>query len=85
MLRITRAQNGEVIVKLSGRMDAENLSELDALLRAETSDLAIVLDLKDLTLVDQEAVNFLGCCEANSIQLRNCPTYIRKWINGERQ
>jgi hypothetical protein len=43
------------------------------------------LDLKDLKLVDQDAVNFLRRCEAESLQLRNCPAYIRKWISGERR
>jgi anti-anti-sigma regulatory factor len=85
MLKITKTQNGEVIIKLTGRMDAENLNELEMLLRSETSDRPIVLDLKDLTLVDQDAVSFLGRCEADNIRLRNCPPYIREWINGQRQ
>jgi anti-anti-sigma regulatory factor len=83
MLKITRAANGEVVFKLIGRMGAENTGELEELIRAEASDRRIVLDLKDLTLVDQEVVSFLGRCETRSIQLRNCPTYIRKWIAGE--
>lgn len=83
MLRITRAQNGEVIVKLSGRMDDQNLSELETLLRAEARNRPLVLDLKDLILVDQDAVSFLGRCETDGIQLRNCPVYIREWINQE--
>jgi hypothetical protein len=66
-------------------MDAENLGELQMLLSAEVSDRNIVLDLKDLTLVDQEAVIFLGRCEMEGIQLGNCPAYIREWINRERQ
>ena len=85
MLKITRASNGEAVIKLSGRMDAENLSELETLLHAETKDRLLVLDLKDLTLVDQDAVSFLQRCEAVGIQLRNCPAYIREWLNGERQ
>jgi hypothetical protein len=83
MLKITRAANGEVVFKLIGRMGAENTGELEKLISAEPSDRRIVLDLKDLTLVDQEVVSFLGRCETGSIQLRNCPAYIRKWIAGE--
>jgi anti-anti-sigma regulatory factor len=83
MLKITRAANGEVVFKLSGRMDAENVGELERLFRAEAGSRRIVLDLKDLTLVDQDAVSFLRRCEADSLQLRNCPAYIRKWITGE--
>jgi hypothetical protein len=40
--------------------------------------------LKDLTLVDQDAVTFLRRCEADNITLRNCPAYIREWITRER-
>jgi hypothetical protein len=82
MLKITRAANGQVIFKLSGRMGAEDVSELETLVSAETSGRRIVLDLKDLTLVDQEAVSFLKCCQADGIQLDNCPAYIREWILG---
>ena len=84
MLRITRAQNGEPVFKLSGRMDAENVDELKALLSTEPSEGRIILDLKDLTLVDQDVVRFLRDGEADGIQLRNCPAYIREWINQER-
>ena len=83
MLKITRVTNGEVVFKLSGRMDAENVSELEELLSAEASGRRIVLDLEDLTLVDQDVVSFLRRCEAGSIQLKNCPAYIREWITGE--
>jgi len=85
MLKITRASSGEVAFKLSGRMDAESIGELEALLRDEASDTRTVLDLKDLTLVDQDVVQFLRGCEADGIELRNCPAYIREWINQEGQ
>ena len=83
MLKITRAVNGEVVIKLSGRMSAENLGELEKLVSAESNRRRIVLDLKDLRLVDQDAVNFLRRCEADSITLKNCPAYIRRWITAE--
>ena len=83
MLKITRAANGEVVFKLSGRMDAENLAELETLMTSEAGCRRIVLDLRDLTLVDQDAVSFLRRCEADNITLKNCPAYIREWIAGE--
>ncbi len=85
MLKITRAANGEVVIKLSGRMDAENIGELETLITSEADGRRIVLDLKDLTLVDQDAVSFLKRCEANNITLKNCPAYIREWITRERK
>ena len=85
MFKITRVANRDVVFKLSGRMGAENVSELETLMSAEASGRRIVLDLKDLRLVDQDGVSFLRRCEANSIQLKNCPAYIREWITGERR
>jgi anti-anti-sigma regulatory factor len=85
MLKITRAANGEVVFTVSGRLDAENVGELETLISAEASGRRLVLDLKDLTLVDQDVVGFLRRCEADSIQLKNCPAYIRGWIRGERR
>ncbi len=85
MLRIERSTNGEVVVlRLSGRLNAENLSQLETLFRSEAQGRHIVLDLKDLTLVDRDAVRFLERCEADSIKLKNCPGYIREWIARER-
>ena len=84
MLKITRAANGEVVWTLSGRMDAENVIELNSLFKSEAEGRRIVLDLKDLTLVDREAVRFLESCETDSIKIKNCPAYIREWITRER-
>ncbi len=83
MLKITRAANGEVVIKLSGRMDAENVGELETLVRKEDDGRRIVLDLRDLILVDQDAVSFLKRFEEDNITLKNCPAYIREWITRE--
>jgi anti-anti-sigma regulatory factor len=85
MFKITRVSNGEVIFKLSGQLDGESVGELETLISAETGDRRIVLDLKDLTLVDQDIVSFLKRCEADNITLKNCPAYIREWILREQK
>jgi hypothetical protein len=84
MLKIKRAVNGEVVFTLSGRMNAENVAELQILFGSESKGRRIALDLKDLTLVDREAVRFLERCETDSIKIKNCPAYIREWITRER-
>jgi len=84
MLKIQRAANGEVVFSLIGRMDGENVAELETILSSETKGRRIVLDLKDLTLVDRDAVGFLERCEADSVKIKNCPAYIREWITRER-
>ena len=83
MLRIERRANGDVVFTVSGRLAVDNVSELTALLAAEPAGRALVLDLKDVVLVDREIVRFLRACEGNGISLRNCPPYIREWIARE--
>jgi anti-anti-sigma regulatory factor len=83
MLRIQRSANGEVVFKVSGRIDEENVSELKTLFKTDANGRRIVLDIKDLTLVDRDGVIFLGQCQANDIELKNCPAYIREWIKRE--
>lgn len=85
MLKIQRLANGEVVFNLSGRMDSEQTAILKGLFRNEAEGRQIVLDLKDLTLVDRDAVRFLERCETESIRLRNSPAYIREWIERERR
>ena len=68
---------------VSGRLDADNVSELSALLAAEPAGRAVVLDLKDVVLVDRDIVRFLRARERDGIALRNCPPYIREWIARE--
>ena len=84
MLKIQRSSNGQVVFRIIGRMEAEQIAELKALLKSETGTRQIVLDLKDLTLVDGDAVRFLESCEEDGIKLKNCPAYIREWITRER-
>jgi len=84
MLRIQRSGNGEVVFRLSGRIDRENVAELQAVIEAEVSGKHVVLDLKDVTLVGQDAVTFLAGCEGADIALANCPPYVREWIVRER-
>lgn len=84
MLKITRAANEVVIFTVSGRLDAGNLAALQTLFTSEVSGLRIALELKELTLVDQDAVSFLMRCESDGIQLKNCPAYIREWVTRER-
>ncbi len=83
MLKIDRQATGEVVFSMSGRLEAESLNQLSALLEGETSGQALVLDLKGLVLADREAVRFLRTCESRGVQLRNCPPYIKAWIAQE--
>jgi anti-anti-sigma regulatory factor len=84
MLKITRAGNGEVVFKVSGQLNVENLDEMEKLIKAERKGGRIVLDLTDLISVDREAVEFLAKCETEAIKLKNCSPYMREWVRRER-
>ena len=84
MLKVQRTGDGEVVFAVSGRLHADNLGELAAVLDARPPEQAVALDLADLILADAEAIRFLRGCERDGIELRNCPPYIRTWIARER-
>ncbi len=82
--RIDRLVIGEdlVILRISGRITGEDVDMLRALLEQEGS--AVAIDLKDVLLVDREAIKLLALRESNGAELRNCPAYIREWVTRER-
>jgi hypothetical protein len=83
MLRIHRKANGDVVFTLSGRIDKEDIAELEALIGAEEKGSHIVLDLKDMTLTGQDGITFLAQCETAGIALVNCDPYVREWITRQ--
>jgi hypothetical protein len=85
MLKIQRKANGDIVLTVSGHLETDNVSELSALLAAEPAGRPVVLDLKDVVLVDRDTVRFLGARERDGIALRNCPPYIREWIAREEE
>ena len=81
VLKIDRSADGKhVVLRLSGRMQSENLGQLKGLMEQSAH---VVLDLADVKLVDRDVVRFLGTCEAKGTVLRQCSPYIREWIDKE--
>ena len=74
-----------VVLSISGRVGGEELLELQKAVTSEdAADQKVDLDLEELRLVDQQVVTYLACCEAGGTRLRNCPSYIREWIDREK-
>src|ERR1700722_19981988 len=85
MWQVQKMAEGEfVLLNLGGRLEGRELTELQSVIASESADRKIALDLRDVKLIDQETVTFLARCETGGAQLRNCPAYIREWINRER-
>ena len=84
MLTRLRLSNVALIFKLGRRIGLEHIAELETILKSEPNDRHIVLDLKDGTLVGQDAITFLKKCETENMTLKNCAAYIREWITRQR-
>jgi hypothetical protein len=83
MFQVRRSEIGGVVTfALSGRIEEEQVAELQELLKVEEgrNSTAVLLDLADVRLVHREAVKFLAECEVGGVELRNCPPYVREWI-----
>ncbi len=69
-------------IRLIGRMQAQHVEELKA--QIGDSGAGVILDLEELSLVDIDAVRFLGACQTGGISIVHCPPYIDDWIAKER-
>jgi hypothetical protein len=82
--RIETAARGRFrVFILSGRIEAQAIAELRRLFELRTDYRDIVVDLKDVSLVDREAMRFFVRCEADGVKLENCTPYIREWMERE--
>jgi len=63
-------------------MKAEQVAELKKLFDRDYRN--IILDLRDVTVADRDAVRFRRGCEANGMKLENCPAYVREWMDREK-
>jgi len=74
-----------MVFVMSGRIETEDLEELQRLLDSEQGAKRVVLNLRDIQLVSKEVVRFLARCEQEGLLLEHCPAYIVEWIKRERQ
>jgi hypothetical protein len=83
-LRVDRVVGSDAIVALclSGRITNQDVGTLRHAIEEEAT--AVAIDLKNVVLVDREAVKFLAQNELDGTVLRNCPPYIREWVTRER-
>jgi hypothetical protein len=82
--RIDTAARGRFTVFiLSGRIEKEAIAELRRLFECQTNWLDIVLDLKDVGVIDRDALHFFMRCDADGVKLENCASYVREWMARE--
>jgi hypothetical protein len=82
--RIETAARGRCAVFiLSGRIEKEAIAELRRLFECQTNRLDIVLDLKDVGVIDRDVMHFFMRCEGDGVKLENCASYVREWMARE--
>jgi hypothetical protein len=83
--RIETAARGRFTVfTLCGRIEKQAIAELSRLFELQSDYHDVVLDLKDVGVVDREVMRFLMSCEADGVKLENCSPYIREWMEREK-
>jgi hypothetical protein len=83
--RIETAARGKCTVFiLSGRIEELAIAELRRLFELQTDYRGIVLDLREVGMVNREVMRFLMSCEEDGVRLENCAPYIREWMEREK-
>jgi anti-anti-sigma regulatory factor len=83
--RIETVARGKLTVfVLSGRIEKQAIAELRRLFELQPNARGIVLDLKDVGVIDRDALHFFEGCEADGVKLENCAAYIREWMGREK-
>jgi anti-anti-sigma regulatory factor len=80
----TEARGKFTVFVLSGRIGTQAMAELRRLFELQADCRNIVLDLKDVSVVDRGAIGFFERCEADGVKLENCASYIREWMEREK-
>jgi hypothetical protein len=81
--RIDRVSTEQgLVLYISGRIAAEDVE----IVRSALDERRVVaIEIAEVELVDGDAVKLLAKTEAEGIELRSCPAYIREWITKERE
>ena len=83
--RIETAARGRFTVFiLSGRIEKPAIVELRRLFKCQTDYRDVVLDLKDVSVIDREVMRFFVRSETDGVKLENCASYIREWMEREK-
>ena len=70
-----------LVLYISGQLATE---ELEVVRTALDPRLVVAVELGEVELANRDAVKLLAQAEAEGIELRSCPAYIREWVTKER-
>jgi anti-anti-sigma regulatory factor len=73
----------QTALTLSGRITSRDVQELKA--RIAEARGPVILDLRQVRLVDLDAVYFLAAAERRGVELRHVPPFVHSWVLLERR
>jgi hypothetical protein len=71
-----------LVLYISGQIATEDLEVIRTTLDPRR---VVAVELAEVELVSRDAVKLLAQAEAEGIELRSCPAYIREWITNDRE
>jgi hypothetical protein len=71
-----------LVLFVSGQLATE---DLEVVRNALSERRILALELAEVELASRDVVKLLARAEAEGIELRNCPAYIREWITSVRK
>ncbi|HET6977364.1 MAG TPA: hypothetical protein VFI24_13630 [Pyrinomonadaceae bacterium] len=86
--RIERVLTSEglVVLRVSGHIEDIYVVMLRELIAGENrTKVELAIDLSEVTLVGQEAIEALVVVETSGIEIRECPAYVREWISRAKE
>jgi anti-anti-sigma regulatory factor len=75
--RVLAMQDDSITLGVAGHVSLDRLPEIERLIDRRKQ---VVLDLSEVTLLDQAAAMFFGEKLGGGAEVVNCPRYIEDWI-----
>ena len=79
-MTVLTEQSGSITLGVGGNVCKDALPAISRLIALEQKRRRVLLDLSEVTLLDQEAVRFFRDRMKRGVELINCPRYIQHWI-----
>jgi anti-anti-sigma regulatory factor len=75
-----------VVLHVSGHIEGTYVATLrESIEQERPTKGGLAIDLAEVTLISQEAVEALADAEASGIELRDCPAYVREWVSRAKE